>query len=99
MPTFTNPACIIKKFFDNFGLKDIPGIIFIYNWRNRYSIFKGIWEHFILNEFVERVLSDRYTAEDLDKEWLQLSQECDEKIEEIKTENIENTEKIIKDDL
>jgi hypothetical protein len=52
--------------------KNVPGITFIYPWRSVYATFKGMWEPFILNEYLERALSNRYDTKEIDKDELVL---------------------------
>ena len=80
-----------KHLFEKLNGKDVPGLFFFYNWRDTYTIFKGLWEEFILRDFIERNLGDRIDAMDVPKKELIIETEC------AVTETSESTEETSSD--
>ncbi len=65
-----------RHLFEKLNGKDVPGLFFFYNWRDTYTIFKGLWEEYILRDYIERNLGDRIDATEIPKKELIIETEC-----------------------
>jgi hypothetical protein len=77
-----------------FGITDenTPGVTFIYPWRSVYATFKGMWEPFIINEYIERSLSNRYESNEIHKDDIKLTNLQCEAADEEETEKTPNAD-------
>jgi hypothetical protein len=67
--------------------KNIPGMAFVYPWRNVYATFKGLWDPFILDEYLERSMANRYETKDIAREDIVLTNlNCGQEDEEVTEE-------------
>jgi hypothetical protein len=65
-----------RHLFEKLKGQDVPGLFFFYNWRDTYTIFKGLWEQFIVGDYIERNLADRIDGIDTPKKELIIESEC-----------------------
>ncbi len=65
-----------RHIFEKLGGDKVPGLFFFYNWRDTYSKFVGVWEPFVVSDYIERNLGDRIDDVEVPKNELFIEAEC-----------------------
>lgn len=89
---WVNATCH-KEFASKFEIdvQQLPATTFYQVWRGMYANFAGLWEHFTLNHFFERVIESRYDNKEIKREDVFVRNIiCEESEEQVDEENTEN---------